>query len=301
MRNAKSKLVLIGVLAVVALFAMTAAAFAAPLIPVGYGWVDGPHTSYPGYCLSCHSGFAYGNPPKIAAGATPAHHDRGSACTQCHTIAASTPPPAGPAPHIAYLKSTNPIAYSIGSKLTTKFYTSVDVTGAIAVMTVATPSGTKTIFNGPVAAANKAFYFPAWNGKDSSGKIMPSSSYSYTLKVTTTGGTATATGKITVSKIWFTMAGTAVAGAPKVHLGYMLPGNANIYVGGRTTMMSDALAMKVSGPGGLSMAVGTFRCASAGRMNVTSYIRPPAVIKSKGVQTFTLSATNLTYAVTVIQ
>lgn len=300
MRHAKSKLVLIGVLAAVALFAMAAVAHAAPLVPVGYGWVDGPHTSYPGYCLGCHTGFAYGNPPTIPAGSTPAHHDRGPTCTQCHTIA-SPPPPTGPAPHIAYLKWTNPIAYSIASKVMTRFYCSIDVTGAVAVMTVATASGTKTIYNGPVNVANKAVYFPAWTGKDTNGKTMPSSSYAYTLKVTTSGGTATATGKITVSKIWFTMAGTAATGASKVHQGYMLPGSANVYVGATTTMASDSLKMKLTGPGGLNLALPPFACGSAARMNLTSYVRPPAAIKAKGVQTFTLSATNVTYGITVIQ
>jgi hypothetical protein len=85
------RLLLIAVLTVVASFMLAGTAFAAPLIPVGWGWVDGPHGSYPGYCLNCHTGFTYGSPPTIVSGTAPTHHDRGSNCAQCHTIKPATP------------------------------------------------------------------------------------------------------------------------------------------------------------------------------------------------------------------
>jgi hypothetical protein len=83
---------IIALIAFAAILASASAAFAAPLIPAGFGWADGPHGSYPGYCLGCHTGFSAGAAPTITSGATPTHRDRGGTCTQCHTVV--TPPPA---------------------------------------------------------------------------------------------------------------------------------------------------------------------------------------------------------------
>jgi hypothetical protein len=91
MTRRRARVALVIAFALTVLFAGTAVAFAAPTIPAGFGWADGPHGSYPGYCLNCHTGFAVA-PPTITAGATAPHGDRGSTCTQCHTVV--TPPPA---------------------------------------------------------------------------------------------------------------------------------------------------------------------------------------------------------------
>jgi putative cell wall-binding protein len=116
MKSFKNKSLLVVLAAVVVVFAMASLAYAAPLIPKGYGWVDGPHGSYPGYCLNCHSGFSAGAAPAINAGATPPHHDRGSTCTQCHTINTPPPPPA-----------RVPVTYVKGAAGTGRYDTSIEV------------------------------------------------------------------------------------------------------------------------------------------------------------------------------
>lgn len=119
MSSVTKRMVLVSLLAVAVVFAVVAVAYAAPLIPKGYGWVDGPHTSYPGYCLNCHTGFAAGGPPQITSGAKAPHHDRGSTCSQCHTIV--TPPPPPPPPPVT---SRVPITYLKGAD---RYQTAVEV------------------------------------------------------------------------------------------------------------------------------------------------------------------------------
>jgi hypothetical protein len=88
--TARTRIALTLALTLTVLALGAAAAWGAPTIPAGAGW-DVYHGAYPGYCLGCHTGFAV-QPGSITAGATPPHGDRGSTCTQCHTVV--TPPPA---------------------------------------------------------------------------------------------------------------------------------------------------------------------------------------------------------------
>lgn len=119
MLSPKRKTLLVAAMAAIIVLAGVSMAFAAPLIPVGYGWVDNPgHTSYPGFCLNCHSGFVAGfPPPAITAGVAPAHHDRGSTCTQCHVVKQPVTPPRVP---VTYLKGGDRYATAI-SVSTTSF------------------------------------------------------------------------------------------------------------------------------------------------------------------------------------
>jgi hypothetical protein len=300
MHSSLKKAVLVGVFAAVVVLATASIAFAAPLIPVGWGWVDGPHGSYPGYCLNCHSGFSYGKPPAITSGVAPTHRDRGSTCTKCHVV--NAPVVNAPKPKIAFVRNTGPIAYDIASLQRTTFSTKVDVTGANAVLYVATAAGNKVLYSGKLGAANTTLVFPAWNGMGIDGKRLPSAAYTWTLKVTTSGGTTTTSGKITVSKIWFQRKGVSAKGVKVAATGYMKPGSANVYVSAKTTAASDRFSLRCYRAGAFAFPTANWTFGSATPLNTTKYFRSPYVVPSAGIASFDFTGlTNVTYMVTVIQ
>lgn len=206
------------------------------------------------------------------------------------------------APKALTARFSNPVAYELKSLLTTRFHASVDSPNVWAVLTVSCPSGPKTLYDGPIGAANQDFVFPAWNGTDAKGNRLTSSSYDWQLTVTKGGASSTTTGKITVSRIFFTMKGRSSAGAVIHHQGYMIPGSANFYVGATTTRASDSLRITVNGPNHYNATVGDFGVVSASRLNTTAYLRGVAAIRSRAVHDlYVTSAGDVTYGVTVIQ
>jgi hypothetical protein len=197
------------------------------------------------------------------------------------------------------LGSTNPVAYDIKSLQSTRFYAAADQPNCYAVLKVKTASGYITIYKGALGTATSYF---SWRGLSADGHRLPSAVYDYTLTVNKGTASATKSGKISVSKIWFTFSGRSVALATVKHRGYMKAGNANVYVSANSPTKPDSMAMRIAGPGGLNSEI-MYRYVYSWRpLSATVYLRAGTAIRQNGIQEFAVRCANdVRYTVTVIQ
>jgi hypothetical protein len=222
-----------------------------------------------------------------------------NATTPYTTMRAVLPPAP---PKASFVRYTNPLAYDLKSLRSTRFYTSVDKPNVWAELSVKCPTGTKYLYKGAIPNAGENFYFLPWDGMGPDGKRMTSAAYEWTLRLSQSGSTSTYTGKITVSRICFSISGTAKAGSPVRTSAYMVPGSANCYIAATSGAASDALYLSLAGPNGFAVAQRNFGVSSGAPLNAVSYYRDAAAIRSAGTHAWTFTGRVApTYRVTVIQ
>jgi hypothetical protein len=290
----RARFLLAVLVAVIALAAMTATAYAAPIIPIGLGW-NAHHSSYPGYCLDCHDGFAK-SPPNITAGSTPPHGDRGSTCTQCHTVVTPLPKP-----KVLRAYFGNIIAYDMASLRTAPFRASTDTTGAAVELRVKTPSGVKLLYKGTMSKANGAVSLGIWNGMGADGKRMPTGLYDWTLKMSTSGGTTTVTGKVRITRTYYMFTGESAAEL-KSFSSKLNAGPVNVYVSASTTATTDSIRVRAFRGTTYAPVVGTWSITSATPLATSVYMSGKRGIPSAGTIGFdVLGGTRVTFKVTTIQ
>jgi hypothetical protein len=204
-------------------------------------------------------------------------------------------------PKAAFVKYTNPVAYDLKSLRTTRFYTRVDRDGVRAELTVRCPSGVKKIYSGSVGPKGQTFYFPAWDGTGPRGEKLPSAVYDWQLKLTKDGATRTYSGKISVSRVYFSLSGVAKGGSPVKRAAYMVAGNANCYVTAKTSSRWDMLTVGLSSPA-QSWPSRYWYLGATSPLSTTTYFRGTAAVRAAGLKTWTVTGrSNVAYTLTVIQ
>jgi sugar lactone lactonase YvrE len=204
---------------------------------------------------------------------------------------------------VDWVKVTNPVAYELKSLLTTRFLFSSNLPAATGKIEIQTASGWKTVkSNIPIAAANTTVSV-SWDGKIA-GRRIPSAAYNYRVILTKSGQTASKGGKLLVSKIYFSFKGSSAWGFVRHHTGYMVPGNANVYISADPwSGTSDSLRISLRDPYTYRRTLGTWAVpAPPGHLNATAYIRYPYQIRTRSIHTFNVSAARTAgYEVGVIQ
>ncbi|MBI5232539.1 MAG: hypothetical protein HY876_10305 [Coriobacteriales bacterium] len=200
--------------AVVALvMGMASVAVAAPRLGPGLGWDDGPHGSYPGYCLTsgCHTGFQIWPAPGITQGDTPTHGPRGGTCTQCHTVAALPP---------ADIATSTVVPAAVSTSEVTLGWTPISGAASYRVFRATASGGpftqiastTGLAFNDTGRTAGATYYYQV-KGAIASGALGPASSTvsAKTYAVSTVRVDSTI-GGLTLSTAWKTLAGSKYYG-----------------------------------------------------------------------------------------
>jgi hypothetical protein len=198
---------------------------------------------------------------------------------------------------------SGPIAYELASFLTTRFTFKCDQPNVGAKLILKTASGDVVLVNKSATgnAANTTFSLLSWNGKVN-GQRLPSASYTWVLVLNKNGHTATLTGKLLISKIVFTLSGTSANNVPVSKQAYMVPGSANCYVSASTSAASDNFKLKLSGPNGYNVNVGSWVLNSTKPLSVTGYVNGANAVRSRALHTWTMTGLHdVDYTVTVIQ
>lgn len=218
------------------------------------------------------------------------------------------------APKISEAAYTNAIAYDLKSLQSTHFYATFD-RPVWAELTIHDGAGRKVakIFDGSISEANKRFWFPSWNGKNSAGKRLPSSgAYIWKLRAVSDGQESVTTGKIAVCKVLFTMRGdfpTAREQKPAwepIYERYMVKGAATIYTravrgGDDATPLSIYYASRSESTQYYGK-LGDWDVSASQPLNTTTYLRGTKAIPRQGWYEFSFNISgSLWYEVTVIQ
>lgn len=216
-----------------------------------------------------------------------------------NTVTFSVVPVPSTNPVVTSAKFSNPIAYQLKSLLTTRFSCNVDVSGATGKLQILNGNGVivKTIYNGALAAG--ANTLPAWNGLDANGKRLFTAAWTWRLTVTKNGKSTVITGKIPVSKIYFSMTGTATSLQSQIK--YMMPGNANIYIQASTARATDRLSISCYEPSGRRVGTLSYPMTSAKPLSATAYFKLVTVVRERGNHTWKIGASNTVYSILVIQ
>lgn len=222
--------------------------------------------------------------------------------------------PAVAAPKATEAAFTNPVAYELKSLLSTRFYCTVDTAGTWAVLDVFSADGiVKTVYSGPIAAANTKTYFPAWDGKDYLGRRLPSASYEWRLTLSKGGQSSVTRGKITVSRITFFVKGEGSTEGMDLQNRYMLPGNANIYLDlaalgtdGATLSINIAYPTNPAGwdpsfPTLQLIELGDLQASAGAPLKQTIYLRGSQAPRYRGSYEFQNWFGSARFYVTVIQ
>ena len=114
------------------------------------------------------------------------------------------------APAVVAYGTTNPVAWAVPYLKTTTFYLKSPSAGAYTrVEVLSRGSVVAVVYAGalgarPLDSAGR-YTFPAWAGKDSSGRYLPTGNYAYRIRLTQGGLATTVTGGIWVSKARWTI------------------------------------------------------------------------------------------------
>lgn len=173
---------------------------------------------------------------------------------------------------------TNAVATSLKSLQWTHFYGTFDEP-AWAVLTIHDGAGREVarIFDGAVSSGSRV-WFPSWNGKDSSGRYLPSSiAYEWRLRVNRGDRYDVVSGRIAVCRILFTVKGDDPQGT-STHLAvdrYMFKAPANVYLratrpAGGTTRVAVEFPDTARWGG---VVVGQWDVTAATPLNTVQYVR----------------------------
>jgi hypothetical protein len=173
------------------------------------------------------------------------------ACLMAATLLFASPAFAAPA--VNWVRAGTPIAYDLKSFQSTRFTASVNTANVWAVLKVKTGRGDVVVYKGSIPTANTTFTFPKWNGMGPDGRRLPPASYNYELTISKGGASATASGKILISNVYFGFSGHTYPDVIARCDGYLKARATNVYLTA-TTPVSEVgggrwLGFGIKGPG----------------------------------------------------
>jgi hypothetical protein len=111
---------------------------------------------------------------------------------------------ASAAPKVTEHGKNHPVAWGLKSWKTAQVYMKTDTAGTWVVIDVLSSKGVVAkLYSGKGPAPGVRLWSPAWAGTASTGKHLPTGNYSYRIRVTKSGVTASATGPILVCRSTF--------------------------------------------------------------------------------------------------
>ena len=152
------------------------------------------------------------------------------------------------APTLTASGATNPVAWGIKSLQWTAFWAKSGTPNAWAAVQVLSTSGVvATVYNGSLANrptdSGGRTIFPAWNGKDASGRYLATGNYRYRIQLSQGGLTVSASGPIAVSRNRWTL--DTRTGGGRVNKRYVYTGPMWLYMSGSTeTTAGDAVQVE---------------------------------------------------------
>ena len=142
----------------------------------------------------------------------------------------SRPSDSGPTgPSINVYGVSNPVTWGMETGQWATIWCSSDATDSAALVEVLSSKGVvATVYDGglwerPVDPLGH-FTFPAWDGKDGSGKYLPSGNYQYRIRLTYRGASTEARGELGVFRLRFVIQGTGSVLKPATFKRYLYQG-----------------------------------------------------------------------------
>jgi YVTN family beta-propeller protein len=121
-------------------------------------------------------------------------------------------PPVPPVPAISGIGVTNPLAWDLTSLKTTRVYATCNLPGRWMTIDVWDAHGVvQTLYSGP-AQQGVRVVTPPWDGRDSSGRRLPTGNYRYRVRVNRSSDVTSVTGPIVVSRVWFSVSTSTTSG-----------------------------------------------------------------------------------------